>query len=91
MSRRRSMGSAAVPSTQMVKTIISRVVVKMVWLTSLAVTFTASLKATAPLKPEAREDISEQTAGLMPSIKPPDNHLPTNYTETEPVNNSVNG
>lgn len=91
MSRRRSMGSAAIPSTQMVKTIISRVVVKMVWLASLAVTFTASLKATAPLKPEAREDISEQTAGLMPSIKPPDNHLPTNYTETEPVNNSVNG
>lgn len=92
MSRQRSMGSAAVPSTQMVKPTSSRVVVRMVRLTSEDVSLTARLNATAPLKPESREDISEQ-AGLTPSIKPPGNHLPTNYLkkagERYPVNNPV--
>lgn len=95
MSRQRSMGSAAVPSTKMVKVTRSRVVVRMVRLTSVEVSLTARLNATAPLKPEGREDISEQTAGLLPSIKPKDNHLQTSYlkvaVESNQVNNSVHG
>lgn len=79
MSRQRSMGSTAVPSTQMVKTTSSRVVVKMVRLTSVDVSLKARLNATAPLKPESRADKCEQTAELLPSIKPPDNHLAINY------------
>ena len=59
------MGSAAVPSTQMVKPTSSRVVVRMVRLTSVDVSpLTARLNAIAPLKPEGREDISEQTAAM---------------------------
>ncbi len=81
MSRQRSMGSAAVPRTQMVKPTSSRVVVRMVCLTSVDTSLTARLSATTPLKPESREDISEQTTELLPSIKLPDNHLPTNYFE----------
>lgn len=79
MSRRRSMGSAAVPSTQMVKPTSSRVVVRMVRFTSVDVSLRARLNATAPLKPESREEMSEQTAGLLPSTKPTDDHLPTYY------------
>lgn len=79
MSRRRSMGSAAVPSTQMVKLTSSRAVVRMVRFTSVDVSLRARLNATVPLKPESREDMSEQTAGLLPSTKPADDHLPTSY------------
>lgn len=64
MSRQRSMGSAAVPSTQMVKLTSSRVVVRMVRLTSVDVSLTARQNAITPLKPEGREDISEQTAAM---------------------------
>lgn len=53
----------------------SRVVVRMVLLTSGEVSLITRLNATDPLKPENREDISEQTAVLLPSIKPPDNQL----------------
>lgn len=56
MSRQRRRGSAAVPSTQTVKPTSSSVVVRMVRLTSVDVSFAARLKATAPLKPESRED-----------------------------------
>lgn len=56
MSRQRSMGSAAVPSTQMVKPTTSSVVVRMVRLTSVDVSLAARLNATAPLKPGSRGD-----------------------------------
>lgn len=74
MFRQRSMGSAAVPNTQMVKPITSSVVVKMVRLTSVDVSLAARLNATAPLMPGSRGDMSEQTAG---SIKLADDHLAT--------------
>lgn len=65
MSRQRSTGSAAVPSTQMVKPISSRVVVRMARFASVDVSLAARLNATAPLKPGSREDMSEHTAGLL--------------------------
>lgn len=95
MSRQRSTGSTAVPSTQLVKLTSSSVVVRMVRLASVDVSLAARLNATAPLKPESTEDMSEQTPGLLQSIKPVDNHLPINYSrearESYPVNNSVHG
>lgn len=92
MSRRCSRGSATAPSTQIVKATSSRVVVKMARLASLDVSLTARLKATAPLKPEGRNTSSEQTAGVMTSIKPNKNFA-TNYmseeTESNPLKSSV--
>ncbi|TNN73447.1 hypothetical protein EYF80_016401 [Liparis tanakae] len=61
-------------SSQMEEPSSGRVVLRMVRLTSGEVSLIARLNATDLLKAN-REDISEQTAVLLPSIKPPDNQL----------------
>lgn len=89
MSRQRSMGPAAGPSAQMVKPTSSRAVVRTARLASVDVSLAARLNATAPLKPEGRGDISEQTAGSLPSIKPPRQTSTNQLLGKKTVNNPV--